>query len=138
MRASPTAPAARRCASHVFDFDDTHLKTIIHPAGPVASALLPLAERDRLSGRAFLEALIVGVEVECRLGNAVYPAHYDVGWHITGTTGVFGATAAASRVLGLEEGQATYALGIAATQSSGFREMFGSMCKSFHVGAAAK
>jgi 2-methylcitrate dehydratase PrpD len=132
------ATLAMGIASHVFDFDDTHLKTIIHPAGPVASALLPLAERDRLSGRAFLEALIVGVEVECRLGNAVYPQHYDVGWHITGTTGVFGAAAAASRVLGLDPDQATYALGIAATQSSGFREMFGSMCKSFHVGAAAK
>jgi 2-methylcitrate dehydratase PrpD len=125
-------------SSHVFDFDDTHLKTIIHPAGPVASALLPVAERDGLSGRNFLEALIVGIEVECRLGNAVYPAHYDIGWHITGTSGVFGAAAAVSRVLGLDEGQATYALGIAATQSSGFREMFGSMCKSFHVGAAAK
>jgi 2-methylcitrate dehydratase PrpD len=91
-----------------------------------------------LSGEAFLHALIVGIEVECRLGNAVYPAHYDVGWHITGTTGVFGAAAAASRVLGLDGDRATYALGTAATQSSGFREMFGSMCKSFHVGAAAK
>jgi 2-methylcitrate dehydratase PrpD len=132
------ATLAMGIASHVFDFDDTHLKTIIHPAGPVASALLPLSERDRLSGSAFLVALIVGVEVECRLGNAVYPAHYDIGWHITGTTGVFGAAAAASRVLGLDGDQATYALGIAGTQSSGFREMFGSMCKSFHVGAAAK
>jgi 2-methylcitrate dehydratase PrpD len=132
------AALAMGISSHVFDFDDTHLKTIIHPAGPVASALLPLAERDNLSGPAFLQALIVGIEVECRLGNAVYPAHYDVGWHITGTTGVFGATAAASRVLGLDGDRTTYALGIAATQSSGFREMFGSMCKSFHVGAAAK
>jgi 2-methylcitrate dehydratase PrpD len=132
------ATLAMGISSHVFDFDDTHLKTIIHPAGPVASALLPLAERDGLSGSAFLEALIIGIEVECRLGNAVYPAHYDVGWHITGTTGVFGAAAAVSRVLGLDADQATYALGIAATQSSGFREMFGSMCKSFHVGAAAK
>ena len=85
------AALAMGISSHVFDFDATHLKTIIHPAGPVASALLPLAERDGLSGGAFLHALIVGIEVECRLGNAVYPAHYDIGWHITGTTGVFGA-----------------------------------------------
>lgn len=132
------AALAMGISSHVFDFDDTHLRTIIHPAGPVASSLLPLAERLGTGGRAFIEALIVGVEVECRIGNAVYPAHYDVGWHITGTAGVFGAAAAASRLLGLTEEQATYALGIAATQSSGFREMFGSMCKSFHVGSAAK
>ncbi|MDE0034284.1 MAG: MmgE/PrpD family protein, partial [Deltaproteobacteria bacterium] len=59
--------------SHVFDFDDTHLQTIIHPAGPVASALVPLAEHRPVSGRDFLHALILGVEVECRIGNAVYP-----------------------------------------------------------------
>src|SRR3546814_1237163 len=71
--------------SHVLDYDDTHLKTIIHPAGPVASALLALAEIRPLSGRDLLTALIVGIEVECRIGNAVYPDHYDRGWHLTGT-----------------------------------------------------
>jgi 2-methylcitrate dehydratase PrpD len=125
-------------SSHVFDFDDTHLKTIIHPAGPIASALLPLAEARRMSGREFLHAFILGVEVECRIGNAVYPNHYDVGWHITGTAGVFGAAAAAGKVLGLDRQQMTWALGIAATQSSGLREMFGTMCKSFHPGRAAQ
>src|SRR5215211_3612455 len=124
-------------SSHVFDFDDTHLKTIIHPAGPIASALLPLAETRGMSGRDFLHAFILGVEVECRIGNAVYPNHYDVGWHITGTAGVFGAAAAAGRLLGLNEQQMTWALGIAATQSSGLREMFGTMCKSYHPGHAA-
>jgi 2-methylcitrate dehydratase PrpD len=125
-------------SSHVFDFDDTHLKTIIHPAGPVASALLSLAQLKPVSGRDFLHAFILGVEVECRIGNAVYPAHYDIGWHITGTAGVFGAAAAAGRLLGLTEQQMIWALGIAGTQSSGFREMFGTMCKSFHPGRAAQ
>lgn len=125
-------------ASHVFDFDDTHLKTIIHPAGPIASAILSLAQLKPVSGRDFLHAFILGVEVECRIGNAVYPAHYDIGWHITGTAGVFGAAAAAGRLLGLTEQQMTWALGIAGTQSSGFREMFGTMCKSFHPGRAAQ
>jgi 2-methylcitrate dehydratase PrpD len=125
-------------SSHVFDFDDTHLKTIIHPAGPVASAILALAEHRPVSGRDFLHAFILGVEAECRIGNAVYPAHYDIGWHITGTAGVFGAAAAAGKLLGLDEQQMTYALGIAGTQSSGFREMFGTMCKSFHPGRAAQ
>ncbi len=129
---------AERHRSHVFDFDDTHLKTIIHPAGPVASMLMALAEIRPLTGKQLLHALILGIEVECRIGNAVYPAHYDIGWHITGTTGVFGAAAAAGKVLCLDVQQMTWALGIAGTQSSGFREMFGSMCKSFHPGRAAQ
>ena len=125
-------------SSHVFDFDDTHLKTIIHPSGPVVSAVLALSEHRPVSGAEFLHAFILGVEVECRIGNAVYPAHYDIGWHITGTAGVFGAAAACGKLLGLSEQQMTWALGIAATQSSGLREMFGTMCKSFHPGRAAQ
>src|SRR5206468_2595290 len=125
-------------ASHTFDFDDTHLETVIHPAGPVASAILALAEYTEVTGRAFLHAFVLGVEVECRIGKAVYPSHYDIGWHITGTAGVFGAAAAAGKLLGLSEQQLVWALGIAATQSSGLREMFGSMCKPFHVGVAAR
>jgi 2-methylcitrate dehydratase PrpD len=125
-------------SSHVFDFDDTHLKTIIHPAGPVASALFALAEHRPMTGEELLHAFVLGVEVECRIGNAVYPNHYDVGWHITGTAGVFGAAAAAGKILGLNEQQMIWALGIAGTQSSGFREMFGTMCKSFHPGRAAQ
>ncbi|HTI87328.1 MAG TPA: MmgE/PrpD family protein [Alphaproteobacteria bacterium] len=125
-------------SSHVFDFDDTHLETIIHPAGPVASALLPFAEHRKVSGADLLHAFILGVEVECRIGNALYPAHYDVGWHITGTAGVFGAAAAAGKLLSLDEQRMTWALGIAGTQSAGFREMFGTMCKSFDPGRAAQ
>ncbi len=124
--------------SHTFDFDDTHLKTVIHPSGPVASAILALAEHKAVSGADFLHAFILGVEVECRIGNSVYPEHYDVGWHITGTAGVFGAAAAAGKLLGLSEQQMIWALGIAATQSSGLREMFGTMCKPFHPGNAAR
>src|SRR5205085_12176796 len=75
-------------SSHVFDFDDTHLKTVIHPAGPVASAILSLAEYRPVSGPEFVNAMVLGIEAECRIGNAVYPAHYDRGWHITGTAGV--------------------------------------------------
>jgi 2-methylcitrate dehydratase PrpD len=125
-------------SSHVLDFDDTHLATIIHPAGPVAPALLALAERRPISGEDFLHAFILGVEVECRIGMAVYPAHYDEGYHITGTAGVFGAAAASGKILGLDERQMSWALGLAATQSSGLREMFGTMTKSFHPGRAAQ
>ena len=125
-------------SSHVFDFDDTHLKTVIHPAGPVVSALLALSEYRAVSGKDFLTAMVLGIEVECRIGNAVYPAHYERGWHITGTAGVFGAAAASGRVLGLSEQQMVWALGLAATQPVGLREMFGSMTKSFHPGRAAQ
>jgi len=125
-------------SSHVLDFDDTHLKTVIHPAGPVASALLALAETRPMTGRDFLHGLVLGAEVECRIGNAVSPAHYDRGWHITGTTGVFGSAAACGRALGLSERQMRWALGLAATQPVGLREMFGTMTKSFHPGRAAQ
>jgi 2-methylcitrate dehydratase PrpD len=125
-------------SSHVLDYDDTHLETIIHPAGPVASAILALGERQQTSGEDFLHAFILGVEVECRIGKAVYPWHYDVGYHITGTAGVFGAAAASGKLLGLNQQQMVWALGIAATQSAGLREMFGTMCKPFHPGRAAQ
>ena len=125
-------------SSHIFDYDDTHLKTIIHPAGPVASAILALAEYKPVSGREFLNALVLGTEVECRIGNAVYPSHYDMGWHITGSTGVFGAAAAAGKLLGLTAQQMTWALGLAASQPVGLKEMFGTMTKSFHPGRAAQ
>ncbi|VUD75000.1 2-methylcitrate dehydratase [Methylobacterium symbioticum] len=124
-------------SSHIFDFDDTHLKTVIHPAGPVASAILAYAEMKPVSGRDFLNALVLGIETECRIGNAVYPNHYDVGWHITGTAGVFGAAAAAGKLMGLTEQQMVWALGLAASQPVGLRESFGSMNKSFNPGRAA-
>jgi 2-methylcitrate dehydratase PrpD len=125
-------------SSHIFDFDDTHLRTVIHPAGPVASALLAFAEHRPVSGADFLNALVLGIEVECRIGNAVYPAHYDIGWHITGTTGVFGAAAAVGKLLKLDAQRLSWAFGLAATQPVGLREMFGTMTKSFHPGRAAQ
>ncbi len=125
-------------ASHVLDFDDTHLKTIIHPAGPVVPALLALAEHQPISGKDFLHAAILGGEVECRLGNAIYPSHYEMGWHITGTCGVFGAAAACGKILGLNEKQMLWALGIAASEASGLKIQFGTMTKSFHPGRAAE
>ncbi len=125
-------------SSHTFDFDDTHLKTIIHPAGPVASAALALAEHVGSSGRQLVDALVLGIDVACRAGNMVYPEHYDRGWHITGTTGMLGAAAACARLLGLDVNRTTMALGIAASQPVGVREQFGSMTKPFHPGAAAR
>jgi 2-methylcitrate dehydratase PrpD len=125
-------------SSHVLDYDDTHSHNIIHPAGPVLSAILPFSEHHQVSGPEFMNALVLGVDVECRIGNSVYPKHYDAGWHITGTAGVFGAAAASGKLLHLSEQQMVWALGLAATQPVGLQEMFGSMTKSFHPGRAAQ
>ena len=124
--------------SHTFDFDDTHLKTIIHPAGPVASAVLALAEQTKATGRELIDALVIGIDVSCRVGNAMYPDHYDRGWHITGSTGTLGAAAACARLLKLDVEQTAMALGIAASQPVGMREQFGTMTKPFHPGGAAR
>ncbi len=124
-------------SAHVLDFDDTHLRTLLHPSVPVASSLLALAELRPMPGRAFLDAFVLGVEVECRIANAIYPSH-NIDCYITGTAGVFGAAAAAGRVLALNEKQMTWAFGIAATQAAGLRAMSGTMCKSFVHGRAAQ
>jgi 2-methylcitrate dehydratase PrpD len=124
--------------SHTFDFDDTHLKTIIHPAGPVASAVLALAEHRGATGRDVIDALVLGIDVSCRIGNVMYPDHYDRGWHITGSTGMLGAAAGCARLLDLDEQQTAMALGIAASQPVGLRDQFGTMTKPFHPGGAAR
>ena len=124
--------------SHTFDFDDTHLQTFIHPAGPVASAAVALAEHTGASGRQLIDALVLGIDVACRVGNTIYPDHYDRGWHITGSTGMLGAAAACARLLGLDVRQTQMALGIAASQPVGLREQFGTLTKPFHPGAAAR
>ena len=125
-------------SSHVDDFDDTTPQNYIHPTSPVASAMFAYASANRVTGRDFLNAFVLGFEAESRVGNAVYPAHYDVGWHITGTAGTFGAAAAIGKLRGLSEQQMVWALGLAATQAAGVREMFGSMGKAFHPGRAAQ
>lgn len=125
-------------SANVFDFDDTHPGTVIHPTAPVAPALFAFAEAERRDGAALLRAFILGGEIECRLGNAVAPWHYARGWHITSTCGVIGAAAGAGALLGLSEEQLAWALGNAAAQSAGLVGMLGSMSKSISVGNAAR
>ena len=125
-------------SSHVYDYDDTTPKNYIHPSSPVASALFAYASANPVSGRDFVHAFILGFEAESRIGNSVYPAHYDVGWHITGTAGTFGAAIAIGKLIRLSEQQMIWAIGLAATQAAGLREMFGSMAKSLHPGRAAQ
>src|SRR5207253_6979481 len=125
-------------SGHVYEYDDTTPMNYIHPTPPVASALFAYAAANATSGREFLHAFLMGFEAESRVGNAVYPAHYNEGWHITATAGVFGAAAAIGKLQHLSTQQMIWAFGLASTQASGLREMFGSMAKSFHAGHAAR
>lgn len=125
-------------SANLLDYDDTHLQTVIHPTAPVAPATLALAEQRGLSGAAMLHALILGAEVECRIGNAVSPGHYARGWHITSTCGVFGAAVASAKLLGLDAQQTWHAIGIAASQSAGLVENLPSAAKNVAVGNAAR
>lgn len=133
-----TAACINGTGSNRLDFDDTHLATVVHPSVPVAAALIALAEVRPVTGAQFLHAFLIGVDVECRVGNAVAPEHYDHGWHITATCGVLGAAAACAKVLRLDASGIARSIGIAATQASGLMEMLGTMCKSFNMGTAAR
>ncbi|MBL6597287.1 MAG: MmgE/PrpD family protein [Alphaproteobacteria bacterium] len=133
-----TAAFLNAAAANVHDFDDTHLRTVIHPAAPVAPALLALSEKRLVSGPALIQALALGIEVTCRIGNAISPGHYARGWHITSTCGVFGAALAAGKVLGLDARRLVWALGNASAQASGLVETLGFMAKSVGVGGAAR
>ena len=124
--------------ANLLDYDDTHLRTVIHPAAPVLPVVLALAEARGLSGAAALHAFILGMEVACRIGNAVSPAHYSRGWHITSTCGIFGAAAAAAKLLGLTAEQTAHAIGIASSESAGTVENLPSAGKNVSVGNAAR
>lgn len=132
-----TAVLVNGAAGHALDYDDTHLEMMGHPTAPVLPALCALAPEVRAPGMRLLRALVVGVEVGCRLGALLNPGHYGVGWHATGTLGTAGAAAACSHLLGLDPGRFTHALSLAATQAAGVKASFGSMAKPLHAGKAA-
>jgi 2-methylcitrate dehydratase PrpD len=131
---------------HADDYDDTQLAVaadrvyglLTHPTAPALSAALALAEPRSLSGRELMAAYHVGVEVECKIAEAIAPRHYDEGFHSTGTCGTIGAAAAAAKLIGLDLRQTLHALGIAASEAAGLRENFGTMTKPLHAGRAAE
>lgn len=139
LRTSPLlASLANGVMSHAEDFDDVNLFLLGHPSPPLVPAIFALAEQCNSSGKEIIEAYIVGFEVEVRLGKALNPGHYEKGWHATGTLGTLGAAAACAKLMRLDTLQTQMALGIAASQTSGIRQNFGSMTKPFHAGNAAK
>lgn len=125
-------------ASHVHDFDDTTPHNLSHTTSPVASAIVSYASHNAVSGCDFVHAFILGFETASRIANAIFPGHYDAGWHITSTVGVIGAAVAIGRLRGFSAEQTANAIGIAATQSAGLRVVFGSMAKGYNPGRAAQ
>jgi len=132
------AAVVNGASSHALDYDDVNLAMTGHPSVVLLSALLPLAEERGSSGIDVMTAFVAGYELQCRLGLALAPGHYNVlGFHATGTLGSFGAAAACAHLLRLNEAQFATALGIAGTQAAGLKSMFGTMCKPLHAGKAA-
>jgi 2-methylcitrate dehydratase PrpD len=140
------AAFANGLAIHVEDFDDTQLAVakdrvyglLTHPTAPVLPAALALTDTTATSAKDFLVAYHVGVEVECKIAEAISPRHYEDGFHTTGTVGVFGGTTACAKLRHFDESQIARSFGIAASQGAGLRENFGTMMKSFHAGHAAE
>src|SRR5437899_953137 len=140
------AAFANGISIHADDYDDTQLAIakdrvyglLTHPTAPALPPVLALAERDRRSGRDLLTAYQVGVEVECKIAEAILPRHYQHGFHSTATCGAIGAAAAAAKLLSLDRDATRHALSLGATQAGGLRENFGTMTKPFHAGRAAE
>jgi 2-methylcitrate dehydratase PrpD len=124
--------------SHALDFDDVHHRMGGHPSTPVLSALLPIAEREGVSGADLLRSFVLGVEAEVLLADVLNPGHYERGWHPTAIFGTIGAAAAVGDLLGLDLPELRNAAGIAASQAAGMKGNFGTMTKSLHVGNAAR
>jgi 2-methylcitrate dehydratase PrpD len=140
------AAFANGISIHADDFDDTQLAVardrvyglLTHPTAPALPPVLALAEKNRESGRDLMTAYQVGVEVECKVAEAILPRHYQHGFHSTATCGAIGAAAGAAKLLGLAREATRRALSLGATQAAGLRENFGTMTKPFHAGRAAE
>lgn len=134
---APWAALVNGLTAHVEDFDDTYLSCILHPGAPIVPAALAVAQLAGADGATLMTGVVAGVEVASRLGDCLWPSHFDRGWHVTATTGPIGAACAAARILGLDAQRTADAIAIAATQAAGHTEQLGSMTKSFQVGRAA-
>jgi 2-methylcitrate dehydratase PrpD len=132
------AALANGTAAHALDYDDMCFVSLAHPSAPLVAAALAAGEIAGASGRALLDAYIVGFEIEGRLGRVMNPRHYQRGWHCTSTLGTIGAAAAAARLLGLDAATCGHALAIAASEASGVKENFVTMVKPLHAGLAAR
>jgi 2-methylcitrate dehydratase PrpD len=132
------AALANGTAAHALDYDDMCFVSLAHPSAPLVPAIVAAAETIGASGRAMVDAYVIGFEIEGRIGALMNPRHYQRGWHCTSTLGTLGAAAAVSRLFGLDPATAGRALAIAASEASGLKENFGTMVKPLHAGLAAR
>jgi 2-methylcitrate dehydratase PrpD len=132
------AALANGTAAHALDFDDVDMAIPGHPAAAIFPALLAAveAESGAVSGQRLTAAYARGYEVMCRLGAVLTEEHYDAGFHATATLGAIGSAAACANLMRLGSEATANAIGIAATQSSGLKAMFGTMTKPFNAGRA--
>ena len=141
FRISPVLAAlANGTIGHAVEIDDDHRTSVLHPGVVVVPAALSMAEHCNAGGKELLEGVIAGYDLMTRLGDAFLGTQYFEGFHPTGTCGVFGAAAAAARILGLRDDRLVAALGIAGTQAAGLEEWKadGSWIKRLHPGKAAE
>ena len=131
------AALANGAAGHALDYDDTHFLFVGHPTSSALPTTLALGEELKSSIEEMLLAYMTGVEVSTRIGHILGYSHYNAGFHQTATSGSFGSTIAASKLLGLNEDQTINALGIVSTRASGIKSQFGTMGKPYHAGMAA-
>ncbi|MBU2285656.1 MAG: MmgE/PrpD family protein [Gammaproteobacteria bacterium] len=133
------AVLANGVAAHVDDFDDTHCAAIVHGSAIVAPVVMALGAEHDASGADMLAAFVAGWEVAARVGLAAKGSFHSRGFHTTSIAGVFGAAAAAARLLRLTPTQTAHALGLAGSQASGINEYLsnGSSAKTFHCGWSA-
>ncbi len=134
------ATLANSIAASAQAFDDTHFATVVHPTCTVGPAALALAEGQRIPGNDFLTALILGIDVQCRLARSIFlpPAEREFGWYMTSVVGGIGAAATAASLLNLDTEQTAHALAIAAVRSGGFRQALSNMCVGYAPAAAAR
>jgi len=133
-----SAALVNGAAAHALDYDDVNMAMPGHPSVAILPGLLALAELKGSPGSEVITAFVAGYETACRIGAAMQPGHYNLGFHATSTVGSFGAAAACARLLGLDVEMTAMALGIAGTQAAGLKSQFGTMCKPFHAGKAAQ
>lgn len=132
------ATLANGIMAHALDFDDISWTYAGHPTAVLLPGVYAVAETVGATGKDAITAFVVGFEVQCMIGKAVTPIHYQRGYHSTSTIGVFGVGAAAGWLMRLSLDELVHAFGIAASQSAGLRGNFGTMTKPFHVGRACE
>ena len=135
---TPWAALANGVAAHALDFDDNYLPGFTHATAVLIPALFALAEEIGASGEQLIDAYIVGLEMHSAIGRGVNRAHYDMGWHATSTVGCIGTAAACGRLLGFDRERMTHTISLGVSMASGAKVQFGTMCKPFHAGMAAK